>query len=101
MRRKLGEGVFSTVYEAFHIKADISCAIKVISKTKLREHKVHEELMIQELEILDKLENPHIVHVFDICEDANNIYIVMELMTHGTLMQKLSTIKENQACLNE
>ena len=101
MRRKLGEGVFSTVYEAFNIKADISCAIKVISKTKLREHKVHEELMIQELEILDKLENPHIVHVFDICEDVNNIYIVMELMTHGTLMQKLSTIKENQASLNE
>ena len=89
MQRKLGEGVFGTVFEAIHIKADIACAIKVISKTKLREHKVHEELMIQELEILEKLENPHIVHVLDICEDVDNIYIAMELMPHGTLMQKL------------
>ena len=101
MWRKLGEGVFGTVYEAIHLKTDLSCAIKIISKTKLREHKVNEKVMRHELEVLNKLENPYIVHVLDICEDVNNIYIVMELMSHGTLLKKLSTVKETQTSLSE
>ena len=54
-RKKIGEGAFGEVYEAVHIKAELPCAVKVIKKTKLRESKIHEKLMIQELEALDKL----------------------------------------------
>ena len=57
--------------------------------------------MRHELEVLNKLENPYIVHVLDICEDVNNIYIVMEFMSHGTLLEKLSTVKETQTSLSE
>ena len=57
--------------------------------------------MIQELEALDKLEHPHIVHVIDLCEDQENIYIVLELMLHGTLTQKLAKIGESRAPFTE
>ena len=48
--------------------------------------------MNQELEALDKLVHPHIVHVLDIMEDKDNHYIVMENMIHGNLRQKLAKI---------
>ena len=85
LRRVLGPGKFGPVYEAIHKKADTPCAIKTISKAKLRESHIFEKLMMQELEALDKLEHPHVVRVIDICEDDENVYIVHELMIHGTL----------------
>ena len=69
MRKFIAEGAFGKVYEAHHIRADRPVAVKIISKAKLRESNVHEKLMMQELEALDKLEHPHIVHVVDLCED--------------------------------
>ena len=68
MRKFLSEGAFGKVYEAHHIRADRPVAIKIISKAKLVSP-AHEKLMMQELEALDKLEHPHIVHVVDLCED--------------------------------
>ena len=56
---------------------------------------------MQELEALDKLEHPHVVRVIDICEDSENIYVVHELMIHGTLKQKLARIQEQRVSLSE
>ena len=57
--------------------------------------------MWQELEALDKLEHPHIVQVLDLCEDNDNVYIVAELMRHGTLTQMLTRIQESKASFTE
>ena len=57
--------------------------------------------MKQELETLDKFEHPHIVRVIDLCEDNQNIYIVSELMRHGTLTQMLTKIQETRASFTE
>ena len=92
MGKKLGEGAFGTVYEATHIQANKACAIKIISKRKLMQHQIYVNLMDQELDALDKLEHPHIVHVLDLLQDDDNYYIVLELMLHGTLRQKLGKI---------
>ena len=67
--RVLGEGSFGKVYECIHKPTQSSCAIKVVLKNKLREHKVYEQLMISELQTLDTHEHPHIVRVLDLCED--------------------------------
>ena len=34
-QKKLGEGAFGAVNEAWHVKAEVPCAIKTISKLKL------------------------------------------------------------------
>ena len=51
--------------------------------------------MMSELKTLDSHEHPHIVRVLDLCEDTKNIYIVSELIRHGTLEENLRRIKEN------
>ena len=76
MGRKLGEGAFGTVYEATHIQANRACAVKIISKRKLKQHQIYVNLMDQELEALDQLEHPHIVHVLDLLQDDDNYYII-------------------------
>ena len=49
--------------------------------------------MISEIMTLDSHEHPHIVRVLDLCEDEKNIYIVSELIRHGTLEENLERIK--------
>ena len=57
--------------------------------------------MMSELETLDKYEHPNIVRVLDLCEDDHNIYLVFELMRHGTLDQNLIRIQETGAPFTE
>ena len=91
-KKKIGEGAFGEVWEAYRIEGIMPCAIKVIKKQKLKDQQIYLDLMNQELEALDKLVHPHIVHVLDLVEDKDNHYIVMEYMLHGNLRQKLAKI---------
>ena len=79
-----------------HKKAELPCAIKTVKKAKLesRSDGTLVELMMQELEALDQLEHPNVVRVLDLCEDVQNIYIVLELMSSGTLTDILTKIQE-------
>jgi serine/threonine protein kinase len=46
-------------------------------------------LMKQELHICEQLEHPHIVRVLDLIEDHMNIYIVMEYINGGHMLDLL------------
>lgn len=50
----LGQGSFGKVERAEHIKACVDCAVKVIEKRKVREHKILEDLMHNELNVLEE-----------------------------------------------
>lgn len=50
----LGEGSFGKVEKAEHIKASVDCAVKIIQKKKVREHKILEDLMHNELHVLEE-----------------------------------------------
>ena len=100
-KKKIGEGAFGEVWEAYHVKGIMSCAIKIVKKQKLRKHQIYIDLMDQELQALDKLEHPHIVHVLDLLEDNENHYIVMEHMLHGNLRQKLAKFQDTRTSFSE
>ena len=50
----LGQGSFGKVERAEHIKASVDCAVKIIEKKKVREHKILEDLMHNELKVLEE-----------------------------------------------
>jgi calcium-dependent protein kinase len=45
--------------------------------------------MANELDVLARTDHPHIVRVHELIEDANNFYIVSELMNGGELYHKI------------
>ena len=42
----------------------------------------------------EQLDHPHIVRVLDLCEDDESIYIALELIKHGNLLEALRKIKQ-------
>ena len=57
--------------------------------------------MKQELEVSEKLEHPHVVKVLDLCEDDNDIFIALELIKHGNLLEVLSKMERKKIPITE
>ena len=49
----------------------------------------------------EKLEHPHIVRVLDLCEDDKEIYITLELLKHGNLLEALTKIRKKKIPFTE
>lgn len=60
-------------------------AVKLILKSRVKRH----ELLIREVSIMKQLDHPNIVKLFEIFEDRNYIYMVMELCEGGELFDML------------
>ena len=52
--KTLGKGSFGEVMQAEHIKANIDCAVKIIKKKNIQNHKILVELMHNELMVLEE-----------------------------------------------
>ena len=62
--KNIGKGTFGTVYKVFHKKTGIIRAMKVIPKNNLKYGFTDEDIS-QEINILKKLEHPHIIKLFE------------------------------------
>ena len=62
-------------------------AVKII--TKLSTNKYEMDRMANEVTILQKLDHPNIIKIFEFYEDDRFFYIVTELCTGGELFEKL------------
>lgn len=95
----LGFGQFSCVKKATNWLGDKKnpAAIKCIRKSKERSELL---LLKREFVICKTIRHPNIVECYDIYEDKENYYIVMEYCEDGTLKDKLeqyTTIPESEA----
>lgn len=82
---KIGSGGFSSVYKAIHLPTKIPVAIKMLTKQKFPIDKLRRELKIMEL-----LDHPYTISLFEFIEDSNFFYIVMEYI-NGMSLYKLIT----------
>ncbi|KAL6495620.1 Cyclin-dependent kinase 4 [Orobanche gracilis] len=68
---------------------DMPLAVKIISKAKMTTAISIEDVR-REVKILKDLSgHKHLVRYYDACEDANNVYIIMELCEGGELLDKI------------
>lgn len=82
---ELGRGSFGSVHEATHKASGTVRAVKTIAKSSLADTSV----LAQEIEIIQWLDHPNIVRLYEVFEDARCIYIVMELCTGGELFDAI------------
>lgn len=79
----IGRGAFAHVKKAIERASGDEYAVKIIDKKKVMTGVAVE----REIDILKKLKHEYIVGLRDFYEDANNYYLVMDLITGGDLME--------------
>ncbi|XP_022757593.1 CDPK-related kinase 3 isoform X2 [Durio zibethinus] len=90
--KEVGRGHFGHTCSARGKKGelkDLPLAVKIISKAKMTTAISIEDVR-REVKILKALSgHNHLIKFYDACEDANNVYIVMELCEGGELLDRI------------
>ena len=86
---RLGHGGMATVYRARDLKLDREVAIKLLAENFAGDDEVRKRFS-REARLAARLDHPNVVHVFDVGEDEDRPFIVMEHVDGGTLEDRLS-----------
>jgi serine/threonine protein kinase len=85
---RLGHGGMATVYCARDTKLDRQVAIKLLADNFAGDEEVRKRFS-REARLAARLDHPNIVQVFDVGEEDDRPYIVMEYVDGGTLADRL------------
>lgn len=85
----LGKGAFSVVYRAFSKKDGKIHAVKVLDKHKIGMDIRSQRRLECELLIPQKVDHPHIVKLYEVIDTNHKIYMIMELVEGGELIDKI------------
>jgi serine/threonine protein kinase len=81
---RLGHGGMATVYRAHDLKLDREVAIKLLADNFAGDDDVRKRFS-REARLAARLDHPNVVQVFDVGEDEERPFIVMEHVEGGTL----------------
>uniref|UniRef100_A0A7S1Q741 Protein kinase domain-containing protein n=1 Tax=Neobodo designis TaxID=312471 RepID=A0A7S1Q741_NEODS len=87
VKEELGKGAYGTVVKAMHKKRQLYFAIKHIDKKAAGAKGLRE--VMSEVETMQLLSHPHIVHLEEVYQDEANLWIVMEFVRGGELHAQL------------
>jgi calcium-dependent protein kinase len=82
--KKLGEGSFGSVCKAVNRTTGQARAVKSIPKANMD----NSELQV-EMEVMQKLDHPHILRLYEVFSDFFTVYLVMEICTGGPLFDRI------------
>ena len=83
-----GKGSFGEVYKVTHNETGKIYAIKVLDKNQILE-KNNTQLISREIEIMYKLNHPHVMNLINHFEDEDKIYLIMPYAGKGQLYKHL------------
>gem|GEM_PF-1051007 len=84
----IGEGGMATVYRAFDQRLQRPRAIKVLSPALCGRPALRRRFMA-EAQTMATLEESRVVRIFDVAEEGDRVYIVMELVDGGSLLERV------------
>ncbi|CCK71183.1 serine/threonine protein kinase ATG1 KNAG_0G01250 [Huiozyma naganishii CBS 8797] len=94
VEKEIGKGSFAVVYRGhFARDAHRQIAIKAVSRSKLKNRKLLENLEV-EIAILKKIKHPHIVGLVDCERTGTDFYLIMEYCALGDLTFLIKKRKE-------
>ena len=84
----LGEGGMATVYRAFDRRLQRYRAIKILAPELAKRDSLRKRFL-SEAQTMATLEESRVVRVFDMGDDDGRVYIVMELVEGGSLLDRV------------
>ncbi|KAJ3146900.1 hypothetical protein HDU89_005930 [Geranomyces variabilis] len=100
LSRTLGEGEFGKVKLATHTETGKQVAIKLIKKENIEQPSRRAKLM-REISLLQAVDHPFIVTVYEVIETRDYIGMIMEYASGGELFEHILAhryLKERDAC---
>lgn len=88
IEKLLGEGSYGKVYKATSVLASAPVAIKCYERAKIKSETACRRIM-QEIEILKYTCQPHIIKLYEIFENQKYIFMVIEYVDSGDLLNYL------------
>src|SRR5687767_11574268 len=88
IQQELGRGGMATVYHAYDPRFRREVAVKVLPRELLHNPQFRARFE-REAQTIATLENPAIVPVYDFGEEDGQLYLVMRLMSGGSLADRL------------
>ncbi|CAD8048770.1 unnamed protein product [Paramecium sonneborni] len=82
---KIGQGAYGSVYKAVHQVSKQVRAVKVINKLNIK----YKDRLLSEITIMELLDHPNILRLFETFEDAENLYMVLEICQGGDVFDKV------------
>jgi len=89
LKESLGKGKYGLVKRGVHKKSAKEVAVKIVKKKELSLKDI--ELLKREIEVLKICQHPNIIRFFDVFENADFIYIVMEYLKGGDFFNYLES----------
>ena len=83
--KQLGKGTYGEVSGAIHRETGQRRAIKVILRSKIKNW----ERFQTEVKILQTLDHPNVIKLYEYFEDDTNVYLVTELCSGGELFDRI------------
>ena len=89
----IGRGTFASVWKVQHKKTKQVFAIKVINKESIIQQNMVDQ-MNKEIEIMYKLDHPHIIKLYSHFEDDDDFCLIMEYASKGQLFSFIKKHKK-------
>uniref|UniRef100_A0A1Y1NGJ7 non-specific serine/threonine protein kinase n=1 Tax=Photinus pyralis TaxID=7054 RepID=A0A1Y1NGJ7_PHOPY len=88
IERTIGKGNFAVVKLARHRITRTEVAIKIIDKTQLDAGNLQK--VYREVDIMKRLDHPHIIKLYQVMETKNMIYLVSEYASQGEIFDYIA-----------
>ena len=86
--KTIGKGAFGEVFLCTHYETKEQRAVKWVKKEYLNEKET--QAIVNEINVLKSLDHPNIVRIYEFFDDTQYLYIVMEYIKGGALLQEIS-----------
>lgn len=97
----IGFGQYSETQKGRNLINKEAVAVKTIKLDNFMNDNILRDMIINEIQILKKLENPYIIKMIKMLKSTNNIYLVYEFLNGGTLKNYLKEkrkLSEDETC---
>lgn len=89
--KMIGKGSFARVYLVENKETKERMAVKAFSKEYLLSQPKGKDSLVNEIDIMQQLKHPYIMCLEEIHESKNSVYLVLELLEGGELLNYIST----------
>lgn len=86
----IGCGAFAKVFMAIHNQTGSRVAIKMISKSAEVQNGQYKPFIQKEVNIMKRVRHPYIADLYEVIQEGENIFIVMEYAHNGNLLNYIN-----------